>query len=113
MALTKNYEQMHDGSGARRPSDYINARAGVTTSEQISVPTGATHVILSGSLPFHVAFGDNPTAAVPSDTDDGSANELVNPATPAASRTFIVSGVAKIAVAAASSTVITATFYKS
>lgn len=110
----KAFEKLMDGSGARRPSDYICARAGVTTSEQITVPAGATHVVLSGSLPFHVAFGENPTATVPSgDLDDGTACELVNPATPVESRTFIVSGIAKIAVAAASATVVTASFYSS
>lgn len=109
----KAFERLMDGSGARRPSDYVCARAGVTTSEQITVPAGATHVILSGTLAFHVAFGANPTAAVPADLDDGTASELVNPATPAESRTFMVSGIAKIAVAAATSALITASFYKS
>lgn len=109
----KAFEKLMDGSGARRPSDYVCARAAVTTSEQITVPAGATHVVLSGTLPFHVAFGENPTAAVPADTDDGTANELVNPATPAESRTFMVSGIAKIAVAAAAATVVTASFYSS
>lgn len=99
-------------NGARKPSDWVCARASVTTSEQITVPAGATHVVLSGTLPFHVAFGSNPTAAVPADNDDGTANELVNPATPLESRMFQVSGVAKIAVAAGTAALITASFYK-
>ena len=108
----KNFERIADGSGARRPSDYVSARANVTTSEQITVPAGAELVILSGTLPFHVAFGANPTATVPSDTDDGTACELVNPATPDASRTFMVTAGDKIAVAAPVAAAVTASFYK-
>ena len=99
------------GSGARRPSDYVSARAAVTTSEQVTIPDGADIVVLSAALPFHVAFGANPTAAVPADTDDGTAGELVNPASPIEARTFIVTDVPKLALAAASATMITASFY--
>ena len=100
-------------SGARKISDFVSARAAVTTSEQITVPPGATYVLLSGSSPFVVALGANPTATYPAaDIDDGSANELINPAAPAAERMFLVSGVAKIAVAAGTSAVITASFFK-
>ncbi len=95
----------------RRPADYVSARAAVTSSEQITVPALATIVVLSGTLPFHVAFGSNPTAAVPADLDDGTANELVNPATPMESRSFQVTPGTKIAVAAATSALITASFY--
>jgi hypothetical protein len=98
--------------GGRTPSGYVQARAAVTSSEQITVPAGATHVIFSATGAFHVAFGADPTATVPADTDDGTASELVNPATPSESRTFYISGVAKIAVAAASSVMITAAFFK-
>lgn len=107
----KPFDVAPDASKARRPSDNICARAGVTASEQITVPTGAAYVVLSGSLPFHVAFGANPTASVPADTDDGTACELINPATPVESRTFMVTGITKIAVAAASSAMVTASFY--
>jgi hypothetical protein len=103
------FEIYPDGSKARRPSDNVCARATVTTHEEITVPEGATHVVLSGSLPFHVAFDAD--AAVPSDTDDGTACELINPATPIDSRTFIVTGVTSISVAAAASAMVTASFY--
>ena len=108
----KSYERLFDGSGARRPADYVSARAAVTASEQISVPADATHVILSGTLPFHVTFGDNPVATVPADTDDGTACELVNPASPIESRTYMVKPGTKIAVAAATAALVTASFYK-
>lgn len=104
---------LHPATGARNVSGYICARAAVTASEQITVPEGATHVVLSADLPFYVEFGDDPEAAVPADTDDGTANELINPATPAESRTFQITGIAKLAVAAAAATAITASFYTS
>lgn len=100
------------GSGARRPSDYVSARTAVTASEQITVPEGADIVILSGDLPFYAAFGANPAATVAADTDDGTASELVAPDTPVESRSFIVTGTAKIAVAADSAAKVTASFYK-
>jgi hypothetical protein len=112
MPLTKHYERFHDGSGARRNSDYIQARAAVTASEQITIPDGARYVVFSSTLPFHFTMGTNPTAAVPADTDDGTAHELVIGDGPIESRTFICGGEAKIAVAAASATMITATFYR-
>lgn len=107
----KAFEALHDGSGARRPADYVAARAGVTASEQITVPTGAGMVILSGTLPFCVAFGSNPTAVVPADEDAGASSELINPATPIQSRTFLVTPGDKIAVAAPASAGVTASFY--
>lgn len=112
MSLTQFYERIPDGSNARPLPQYVNARAAVTTSEQISVPDGARYVVLDAALPFHLNFGANPTAAVPTDTDDGTANILINPNAPIESRTFIVQGIAKLAVAAASATMVTATFYK-
>lgn len=107
-----SFEALGDGSGARRPSDHVCARAGVTTSEQITVPAGANMVILSGTLPFCVAFGSNPTAVVPADEDAGASSELINPATPIQSRTFLVTPESKIAVAAPTSAGVTASFYK-
>jgi hypothetical protein len=107
-----SFEQIRDGSDARMPSDYVCARAAVTTSEQITVPgTGTKIVVMSSTLPFHIAFGSNPTAVVPSDLDDGTAHELVNPNSPIQSRTWQVQGGSKIAVIAASSTMVTASFY--
>lgn len=97
--------------GARRPATYISARAAVTANEQISVPAGATHVLLSGSLPFYAAFGANPVAVVATDDDTGASSELIHPATPIESRTFLVSKVAKIGVVAETSASITATFF--
>lgn len=99
------------GLGVRKISDHVCVRAAVTASEQITVPTGAKHVLLSGTGPFSVAFGTNPTAAAPADSDDGSANEIINPATPDESRLFDVSGVAKIAVAAGTSCAVSAAFF--
>lgn len=110
MPSIKNYSA--SPLGARPISDHVCARATVTTSEQITVPAGANMVLLSGTLPFHVAFGTNPTAAVATDLDDGTANELINPASPDSSRMFNVNNVAKIAVAAASATLVTAAFFK-
>lgn len=98
--------------GGRVPSSYVCARAGVTTSEQITVPTGARYVILTGNLAFTYAFGANPTAVVPSDIDDGTASAMITPDQPIESRTFIVGSNAKIAVAAASSCSVTAEFYR-
>lgn len=107
----KPFERLQNGSGARRPADYVSARADVTVSEQFTVPEGATVVILSGTGVFHAAFGSNPTATVPADTDDGTACELINPAAPAKDRTFIVVPGEKIAVAASESVLVTASFY--
>lgn len=99
--------------GARKISDHVNVRAAVTTSEQITVPTGANIVLLSGSLPFAVAIGANPTATYPAaDIDDGTGNEVINPESPAKDRMFQVVAGQKIAVAAGSAAVVSAAFFK-
>lgn len=111
MASLKNFARMPNG--ARSVSDHVNARDTVTTSEQISIPTGANLVLLNGSGPFAFAFGTNPTAVFPSaDVDDGSANEIVNPASPDDCRLFVIpSGSTKLAVAAGTAADITAAFF--
>lgn len=110
MPSVKNYNALP--TGARELSDYVCSRSAVTTSEQITVPAGATHVLISSNLPFAIAMGTNPTAVYPaSDVDDGTAHELINPETPAQDRMFQLRGAAKIAVAAGSAAVITAAFF--
>lgn len=111
MALTVNYAKNKE-TGARRTSDYISARAAVTTSEQITVPALANFVVLAANLPFYVAFGANPTAVVAVDDDTGASSEMINPSSPEADRTFNVNGIAKIAVAAPAAAIVTAAFFR-
>lgn len=113
MAAITNPEFSADGSGARRPAGFVSAHVAVTSSEQFTVPTGATHCLLSGNLQFYVAFGANPTATVPAaDDDTGVSCELITPDQPVSSRMFLVSQAAKVAVAAPVAAIITASFYK-
>lgn len=106
----RSIEVMADGSQAIRPSDYVSARVlAANASEQITVPEGATHVLLQGTADFYAAYGANPTAVIPSDTDDGTSNEL-NP-----TMRFLGRGVfAKIAViSATANAIVTASFWTS
>jgi hypothetical protein len=62
--------------GAVDRADYVNARLlAANTAEQISVPTNAKYVNLYCTHATYVAYGTNPTAVIPSDTDDGTSNE--------------------------------------
>lgn len=103
----RSMEVMADGSLALRPADYVNARSlAANTAEQISVPSTASHVLLQCTADFYAAYGANPTAVIPSDTDDGTSNEL-NPTM----RYLGVGQVAKISVISASNAIVTASFW--
>lgn len=67
---------------------------GVTTAVQYTLPASSEWVHLVGETPFYVAFGANPTAAIPgSSITDGTASMLVaNPSV----RWVNVKGVAKL-----------------
>src|SRR3546814_17696599 len=66
---------MGDGSFALPPADYVRAKAlAARTAESITVPENATHVLLAGTEHFYANF--TTTAVVPTDTDDGTSNEL-------------------------------------
>lgn len=96
-----------DKDKGRNPSTYVSARALSAASEQITVPAAATRVLLEVTADTYVAFGANPTAAVPTDLDDGTANERIGNSE---GKWFYVNGVAKIAVYSASG-IVTASFY--
>lgn len=97
-----------DKDKGRNPSQYVSARALGGSSEQVTVPTGATRVLVEVTTDMYVAFGSNPTAAVPTDIDDGTANERVGSSE---GKWFNIQGITKIAIIGASG-IATFSFYK-
>jgi hypothetical protein len=95
----------------RYPSDTINARSlAANTAEDMTIPAGATCVVLSGTDNFYVQTNGN-AATVPGDTTDGTAAELnqvglslLNPVTGVV--------ISKLSVISAATCVVTASFYK-
>ena len=72
------------GTTAFRPGvptrpDYIDSRVlAATTAEQHTVPTGMAYCYLSAEMPVFLAWGSNPTAAIPgSDVTDGTSSFLM------------------------------------
>ena len=100
-----------NGSYALINPDFVLARSlAATTAESITVPTGpdgkskASYVSFSSTCDFYANYSQ--TATVPGDTTDGTASEL-NPMV-----RYLSGGVTTISViTAASSCIITASFY--
>lgn len=72
------------GTSSFRPGiparpDYVDARVlAANTAKQHTVPTGAAYVYIAAEMPVYVAWGANPTAAVPAaDVTDGSGSMLL------------------------------------
>lgn len=85
-------------------SVYANVLA-ANTAEKVTVPTGAKFVHFSGTTPFYVLFGADPTAAIPStEVADGSASVL-NPGLRK------IDGAAKIGLIAPAACVVTMEFF--
>lgn len=59
--------------------DYVDARVlAANVAEQHTVPAGAAYAYLTAEMPFFIAWGANPTAAIPgADVTDGTASALV------------------------------------
>lgn len=76
--LTNGRDQYGNDIGLREPSDYIDGFAlAASTSERIALPSGYSRVVLSATANIAVKFGDSSiTAAIPSDTTDGTGSEL-------------------------------------
>jgi hypothetical protein len=70
--------QFEPGNNPNNTPAYVSGGALTQdAAQQFTVPTGATKVRLVGTADFYAAFGDNPTAVVPSAiVDDGTSNEL-------------------------------------
>lgn len=85
--------------------DHIDARVlAANTAEAHTVPTGATHVVFSGTADFYVNYGG--TAAVPAaDVTNGSASEL-NP------MAREIRGITSLGLISASTCIVTMCFYK-
>jgi len=85
--------------------DWIDARVlAANTAEAHTVPTGATHVVFSGTADFYVKYGG--TAAVPAaDVTNGSASEL----NPVARE---IRGITSIGLISAATCIVTMCFYK-
>ncbi len=98
--------------GLRSPSQHIDGFAlAATTSERIAIPSGATRVIISATANIAVKFGNSSvTAALPTDTTDGSGSEL-NPAGYVLDN--IASTVTHIAVIADAISTVSLAWYKS
>ena len=75
------------------------------TAEKVTVPTGAKFVLFSGTANYYVAFGADPTAAVPAaDVTNGSASCL-NPGLRA------LDGAAKIGLISPTDCIVTMEFF--
>lgn len=82
---------------------YVNARVlAASTAETITPPGGAKFVVFSANADFYVNY--TTTAAIPTDTTDGSAAEL-NPSV------RDITGVTAISVISAGVCIVTAAFY--
>ena len=112
-----NFEIDQNMNMGRAPAQYVDARVlSATTAEEITIPAGATHVILDGSGAFNYLFlasGSSSHATIPADTDDGTACAQINPNTDSQSRTFLCKNYAKISVISSGTPTVTAEFYKS
>lgn len=63
------------GNNPSNQATYISARVlAQNVAEVITVPSGASYVRLAGNCNFFANIGG--AAAVPADTDDGTANEI-------------------------------------
>lgn len=61
--------------GVNRPTYTLSRTLAASTAESITVPAGATTVLLNGTVDFYANF--TTTATVPADVTDGSASLLV------------------------------------
>jgi hypothetical protein len=98
--------------GFLRNPTYVEAVVLVAnTAQQVTVPVvvdAAAFILFTGNCDYYVAYGANPTAAVPSaSTTDGSSNEL-NP-----TQRFLGTSVAKLSLISPQGGVVTLAFYKS
>lgn len=89
--------------------EYTSARAlSANTNESVTIPAGATHVMISPSNIVWVKLGG--TATVPTDTDDGTASEAVGANM---YRLFeLPSGSSSIGVISNATPIVTFSFYK-
>lgn len=101
------------GTSAFRPGiptrpDYVNACVLVaTTAKQHTVPAGMAYAYLAAEMPVFVAWGANPTAAIPgADVTDGTSSVLM-----VRDMWLPCSDVAKISLIARIAGVVTITFY--
>lgn len=100
-------------SPTRIPStDGVMARAlAAATAEAIAVPSGARYVRLVATQDIYATYGStNSTAAIPGDTTDGSASELLPYGRD--HWRFLGSDITGISVIASSTPIVTATFFK-
>jgi hypothetical protein len=87
---------------------YVSARAlGAGVAESITVPSGAAWVRLAGTADFFYSF--TATAAVPTDTDDGTACELIK--TNSGPEWRKLGGATTISVISSGTPIVTASFY--
>lgn len=97
------------GSNPVDVPSYVSARQlAANTAESITVPTGAAFVRLVGTGDFFYSFSG--TAAVPGDVDDGSACELIKAQGDPEWRK-VPNGATTLSVVAASTPIVTASFY--
>ena len=88
--------------------DYVDARVlAASTAEQHTVPAGMAWCYLSAEMPVFLAWGSNPTAAVPSgDVTDGTSSFLMM-----RDMWLPCSDIAKISILARVAGVVTLAFY--
>lgn len=106
-----------DKDKARSPSTYVSARLlAANTHEEMSVPTGATAVLLEVTSDTYVLFLTAAQvtagilfAAVPTDLDDGSACERLGNSE---GKYFLTAGYTKISFISAGTPIVTGSFYK-
>lgn len=97
---------------ARYPSKYVSARVlAANASEQVTIPTGAVYAWIEVTADVYFAFGSNPTAAVPTDLDDGTANERIGNSEGKPLKVDQLGG--KLAFVSAGVAIVTVSFYKS
>lgn len=107
MPLTIKFPRSADVFACRPQSDYIEGLSlGVATAERIAIPAGAYAVVFSCTGNFCAKLGTaSVTAAMPTDTTDGSASEL-NP-----SGFYILAGQTHISAISAAAATLTMSFY--
>lgn len=107
MALTTKFPRSLDEFSSRPQSDYVEGLSlAASTAERVPIPANSYAVIFSCTGSFCAKLGTaTVTAAMPTDTTDGSASEL-NP-----SAFAIQSGQTHISVIASAAALMTLSFY--
>lgn len=97
------------GANPYNAPSYVSARAlAANTAESIAIPTGANMVRLAGNVDFYYSFSG--AAAVPVDTDDGTASEMIKVNSNPEWR-LIPTGATALSVIAAGIGIVSASFY--